>query len=271
MSREVTQILNHASLALQRLAQQYKDKPKLAALIGVFTPKVQELEDVFWSLHVDRRIELAVGEQLDLLGRVVGQRRDGASDSEYRLRLKARVRANFSTGSPEDIYSVFRILLPTGTMKITEYYPAGITLELHPSIDPALVDLYTDFLDDSRGAAIAAQLLWSSDFDTKMFTFAAAAFLNGLHNIGSTTLTVDSTAGFPDSGSLILDETLSNEELVTYTGKTPTSFTGVSATTASHSNLACASLANADYLTMGYSNDPGQTQGGKLAGVELVS
>lgn len=57
-----------------------------------------------------------------------------------------------------------------------------------------------------------------------------STILNGDHNIGLTTLTVESTNGFPESGTL----SVGSEELV-YTGKTGTTFT-CSATTQAHSD-----------------------------------
>lgn len=49
----------------------------------------------------------------------------------------------------------------------------------------------------------------------------ATTLLNGSLNSSSTTITVDNTYDFPEQGRLIVD----NEE-ITYTGKTPTTFTG---------------------------------------------
>lgn len=60
--------------------------------------------------------------------------------------------------------------------------------------------------------------------------------LNGSHAIGSTTLTVnEATTLAPTAGYLGLDNRAS-AEVVSYTGKTTNSFTGVSATTVVHSN-----------------------------------
>ena len=50
----------------------------------------------------------------------------------------------------------------------------------------------------------------------------ATTLLSGAHSSSATTITVDDTADFPEQGRLRVD----NEEM-TYTGKTPTTFTGV--------------------------------------------
>lgn len=65
----------------------------------------------------------------------------------------------------------------------------------------------------------------------------ARATLSGAHGAGSTTLTVtQKTWDFPSSGSLTLDRGTVDEEIVTYTGKTDTTFTGVSATANAHAD-----------------------------------
>lgn len=248
MSREVTQILNHASLALARLAQQYKDKPKLAALLGVFTPKVQELENVLWALHVERRIDVAVGAQLDVLGRIVGQLRENSVDADYRLRIKARVRANRSHGSVEDVLEVFQILLPSTVLEFVQEWPAAFRLNIGTisGSGVALVPMYARFLADAKLGGVGGYLLWQQTSDAESYYTEVAAFLNGSHGAGSTTLTIDnppSNALFPSSGSLKLDEGVPGvEETVTYSGKTASSFTGVSATVNIHPDNAAVSL-----------------------------
>ncbi len=66
----------------------------------------------------------------------------------------------------------------------------------------------------------------------------ATTLLNGALNSSATTITVDDTADFPEQGRLRVD----NEEM-TYTGKTPTTFTGV--TRAVRETKAAAHLDNA--------------------------
>jgi hypothetical protein len=52
-------------------------------------------------------------------------------------------------------------------------------------------------------------------------TNAAVDYLNGAINSTDATITVDSTAGFATTGTILI-----NQELITYTGKTATTFTG---------------------------------------------
>lgn len=66
-----------------------------------------------------------------------------------------------------------------------------------------------------------------------------ATTLNGAHTTGSTVITVVSTTNFPSSGTIrILAEGANTEETIAYTGKTATTFTGLTPTnpTSAHSS-----------------------------------
>jgi Chaperone of endosialidase len=67
-------------------------------------------------------------------------------------------------------------------------------------------------------ASIGGNLVIGSGFGTTMTT------LNGAMTIGTTTMVVNSTANYPSSGELVV---LNDLELINYTGKTATTFTGL--------------------------------------------
>jgi hypothetical protein len=157
MSRDVTKITDHGNQALARLAQQYQGKPLMAALLRVFSPLVQQVEDMLYAMQLALRLENAEGVQLDLLGKLVGQPREAADDTQYRLRIAARIKANISTGTVEDLYAVFKILLPSNTLAGAPDFPAGFILDIG-TVDPTLFSLYESFFADAKGKGIAGQL-----------------------------------------------------------------------------------------------------------------
>ncbi len=171
MAKVPDKITNHHARALARLAEQFKNKPALAALLGVFDYQVQLLENAFYDVMIFRRLSEAEGEQLDVIGRIVGQDREASDDDEYRLRLAARIRANLSTGSAESIYAVFHILLPDSQLALTPLYPAAFDFEIVDVIDPTLQPLYLRFLQDTKAAGVGAQLITSEFAMDMMFTF----------------------------------------------------------------------------------------------------
>ena len=65
--------------------------------------QIQDLEDSSFEVLLNRWIDTAVGVQLDGVGAIVGEAREGRGDDEYRLAIKARIQINFSEATPEDI------------------------------------------------------------------------------------------------------------------------------------------------------------------------
>lgn len=79
---------------------------KITRLLTSLLTPVQEIEDALQQLYTERAIDTAVGVQLDLIGKLVGQPRDGMEDEEFRRYCRARISAHQSTGSPEEIITV---------------------------------------------------------------------------------------------------------------------------------------------------------------------
>lgn len=171
---EVTYQADHLAAALARLAEEYKGQPTMAALIGTWIPEIQAIEDMLRDLIGDRGIDSGEGTQLDVIGRIVGQPRGTSSDdAEYRLRLKARVRVNKSSGLGDDILRVFRALLGAGvgSVLVTGDFPAGFTAAIgdHP-LDADDAAVFADMLEDARGAAIRATFLWDPVDEDEVFS-----------------------------------------------------------------------------------------------------
>lgn len=138
----------HVETALSRILYQFKEKPKFEAFITAFVQQFQDIEDVIGQLLTDRQIDTATGENLNVLGRIVGQPREGRTDADYRLWIKARIQINKSSGTTEEIYNVLKLITgftDAGNFEMTEdAYPAYFSLTVYPAlgtIDPEI--LYT--------------------------------------------------------------------------------------------------------------------------------
>jgi hypothetical protein len=260
---------DHLAQALNRLAQQYRDKPDIVAWLTVLCSQVQDLEDVFWTLQPqnDTGIATATGYLLDVIGRIVGEPRgSSADDAEYRLRLLARVRSNFSSGSTESVYAVFRALLGSSpSLAVSSGWPAAFTLLLGDySVDPADVELFADFLRSARAAGDYAILEFIQGLEANTFRLPQSTTITGPILAGVTSVPVVSTNGFPASGSLLLDQGVAGlEETVTFSFKTALSFT-TSATAHSHGSRSSVCLVGTTGL--GFSDSTSPTVGGELAG-----
>lgn len=116
-----------ATVPLDRLITQYKNKPRLRALLKSYLDELDEVAVAIEQVRVAFRLGDAIGAQLDILGKIVGAMRQGLVDADYELLIRAYVRAQKSEGKPEDLYAVFRILLDgTGEIVLDEYYPMSL-------------------------------------------------------------------------------------------------------------------------------------------------
>ena len=125
----VTEITNHVQQALDRLVQQYKEKPKLNAVLTAFIEQLQELETVGKDLNEDRSIFTAAGTNLDNLGTIIGlDRLPGESDTVYRAKLQAQISQNIAQGQPEVVIDTYRLLVENTFVLYQGMYPGGVAL-----------------------------------------------------------------------------------------------------------------------------------------------
>ena len=169
----------HTPLALSRLIERWKadSNPNLATLVSSITDEVQDLENAIWDVIVARLPDYAEGAQLDALGRLVGQRRDGLGDASYRAHIKARVRINQSFGQARDVIAVLR-LVDSATFHLVEepgtrfyvFYDEPPSTEAIGHELPALIR-------DTRAAGVAAYVSFPTDLTTgKGAFFGAGAY-----------------------------------------------------------------------------------------------
>jgi hypothetical protein len=237
----LTKITNHVARALARVRVQWQDDENYISLVTALARPSQNLEDAAWDLLTMRSIDNAEGVQLDQLGEIVQQRRDGLTDDEYRPCLRARVAVNNSDGTLRDLYKVTRLFLSdaNAVIRVPDTYGNG-SLEMEivsPAQDSADMQRLVGFLQDAASGGVRIVLLYSEVEDrADGFAFALSTFAAGSITAGATSVTVTSTAGFPDTGSITFDQGLATEETVTYAGKTATTFFGMTALADNHAD-----------------------------------
>jgi len=91
----------------------------------MFAVQVQQLEDLFQAMLSLASIDDASGAQLQVIGRIVGELYTGEPDAIYRLRVRARIRANASSGDPDDLYAVFLACFGLAGTGQAEIIPGG--------------------------------------------------------------------------------------------------------------------------------------------------
>lgn len=136
----------------------------IGALIASQADQFQQLENAIYSLNEGRQLfngttYPAIGAQLDGLGAIVGQARNGQSDAVYLLFILGRIAANYSNGTMPDISTVVSLLFQTNTYSIFPLYPAALGIQIPSTspLDPALFAQAIALVADSVSAGIGVE------------------------------------------------------------------------------------------------------------------
>jgi len=167
--------LEHSARGVARLIDRYA-RPSNQALLASWLDEVQEAEDALWQLYVERSLATAEGDQLDVLGAIVGEPRLGRDDETYRLWISARNMVNRSSGMTTEMLAIARKLIPPPPyyIELTEYYPAAFVMHIVGAL--TLADGYqiARMLHLAKGAGIQFGMTWTVVGDGDTFTFAPA-------------------------------------------------------------------------------------------------
>lgn len=168
----LVEITNHADQAPQNLLAQFKEKANIEGFLRALMVPVQELEGIFFEIELELRLDNSVGEQLDMIGRIVQRVRGGLDDDAYRTAIRARIRSNRSNGTPDDILEVLRLMVQTNDIEYNEY-PTGIVLRVRDVMgeNPEAV---VEEVRRARPGAVKQTLEYQTFDEADTFTFADA-------------------------------------------------------------------------------------------------
>ena len=169
----VTLKTTHAAQALGRLLEQFKNKTDLAAWLSTYIAEIQEVENMLVSLNTERTLDSAVGVQLDGIGRIIGQARDGQTDDVYRIRIKARIALNLSSGTVEEVLTIMGLVLDGCTFWWTSRPPASYVLDVHGATTTADAVEAAAIMGEASAAGVNSQLVYSESSDADTFTFSS--------------------------------------------------------------------------------------------------
>lgn len=151
----MTQISTHNIDAQKRLLQQYKGKEKIEALLAALgSDQIQDLEDTLTQLLSRLVVDNSEGVQLDNIGKIVGQPRNGQDDATYQIFIHAKIGRNVSEGDIERVISVWKILSQAGTVQVIENFPAEVELYSDSPLSDALAAIAFPLMQDVVGAGI---------------------------------------------------------------------------------------------------------------------
>lgn len=141
-------------------------------LLTILVDPAQDIEDALQQLNLERFVDTADGEQLDIIGRIVGQEREGLSDADYRRYIRARIAANNSEGTIQDLLTVAFLVV----YDVAAYFQAEsqqiatVVLRVRDlAISQALADILIKFLGDTVSAGVRVILEYSDQTPSTWF------------------------------------------------------------------------------------------------------
>jgi hypothetical protein len=106
----------------------YVLKPEYEKFLRVFLEELQEVYDAFYDILGAFSIDDAIGAQLDLLGIILNERRQGLDDDDYRQILKLKTYLISSDGTISDVIDAVADLTGGTLVRFTEPFPAAVNI-----------------------------------------------------------------------------------------------------------------------------------------------
>lgn len=159
---------------------------KIVKLISAWAGTFQPIEDTLQAIIAQRDVNQAVGAQLDLLGKLVGQSRAGLTDPDYRRYIRARIATNRSDGVVEDLIRVATLVLnATAYIKVAYAGTATIRVQLFTTnIDDSTATIVSTFLQQAKSAGVRLIFEWIDVLPADAFTLDSGPGLDSGHLAG---------------------------------------------------------------------------------------
>lgn len=101
--------ITHVAEAVKLPTSMFRERRVIKMLIAVAVKQLQLLENETWKVIEGRTLDGSVGVQLDMLGALVGEKRDGRSDVDYVEAIKLRILINRSTGKVHELIKIMTV------------------------------------------------------------------------------------------------------------------------------------------------------------------
>lgn len=128
-----TSIKSHVEDATARLLEQFKNAPNVKAVITVLAQRAQAIEDAIGGVDDGRRLANAQGQQLDGIGELVGQPRNGLDDPTYRIFLYGAIAKNNSNGTLGTVENIAMVLFQAAAIFVQTPNSPGFARRLAPA------------------------------------------------------------------------------------------------------------------------------------------
>lgn len=167
----------HCVRGLRRLIQQYKDKPRIEAILCAILDQVEALEVAEQDVLRADTLFTGLDAQLTRDGRIVGAGdRGGLALDRYRLVVLASILVRSSDGLPEELISIIRVLFPDeSTWTVEEIFPAAARVTLFDLADSTEAKIVHQLLYRSKSNGVRLHTVWSTSPAATTFRFSATS------------------------------------------------------------------------------------------------
>lgn len=181
--------IDHVAAAQARLAQWASDRPNILAFLAGVNASSNELETAFQDLITSRVLDNAADDQLTQLGLIVGQVRNGATDTVLRQYIRTRIRLNRSSGTSTDILAVMRLALISiaavpNSIWLHRQQGGSFLLTIQEQQSADLAAIMQDFLRQVHAAGVRAGFEWWESAPANMFRLDSGPGLDQGHLAG---------------------------------------------------------------------------------------
>lgn len=164
---------DHVERSILQLIEIFR-KPRNQEWLRTGIGQAQEVEDALWQLFNAFDLDSGEGAALDLIGGILGERRDDRVDADFRAALRARILVNQSNGRIEDLIGILESLLPANTgINISEFYPASLRIEVYDTFSGATVNTVARLLRQAKPAGVGLTFVAVDTDDTMIWSSPA--------------------------------------------------------------------------------------------------
>jgi hypothetical protein len=169
---------DHVERSILQLIEVFR-KPRNQEWLRTSVGQVQEIEDALWQLFNAFDLETGEGAVLDLIGNLLGERRDSRLDPDFRAALRARILVNQSDGRVEDMLAVLVALVPalegSDDILVSELHPAGIHFEVLADLAGVEPTTIARMLRQAKPAGVRLTMVVGDTADTMIWRSPAGA------------------------------------------------------------------------------------------------
>ena len=195
----ISAITDMPARALARILGQYKlATARFGALVSELAGQVQSAETAIFGLLAQLDVSSASGVWLENLGAIVDERRESLTDVDYRKFIAARVLANVSQGTCEELLTIALTIQTSVSagFALVELPPAAMQLSVgNVAMTDAFALRMARTLSRARAAGVRLSLLYQTLPDANTFTVASGTALEASSSLGFGDSSVPATGG----------------------------------------------------------------------------